>query len=156
MSHERICHIFFIFKITCWKFIDLKENTLNNDFQNHYSKEIKHPPPVFCYGEILGIWGSPFNSKSLNFPHLLDITPTKILSLLITDHILEKASLVAFRQIILKIFAETCIFSNTIMNCFTQQPKIYLFSSAEKSLLINLHLLLSKVSLLPHQIVVFT
>ena len=35
--------------------------------------------------------------------------------LLITDHILEKKILIAFRQILSKILLEACIFSNTIM-----------------------------------------
>ena len=34
---------------------------------------------------------------------------------LITDHILEKNILIAFRQILSKILLEACIFSNTIM-----------------------------------------
>ena len=54
--------------------------------------------------------------KSLNFPLLLDITPTKKLSLpvpsLITDQILKK-SLIAFRQILPKILPVACIFSYT-------------------------------------------
>ena len=37
----------------------------------------------------------------------------------------------------------------------TQQPKIYYFPPPEKSLLVDLHLLLSKVSILPHQISIF-
>ena len=132
--------------------------------------------------------------KSLNFPLLLNITPTKILSPLVpwsqTTILEKKLSLIAFRKILLKIFPEACIFSNTIMTCLitfvgtkslntkqcpeglslriiphylrkhlwetlgmgknpTQQPKIYSFPPPEKSPLINLLLLLSKVSFLP-------
>ena len=56
----------------------------------------------------------------LNFPLLLDITPTKKLGRpmppLITDHILEKkVSLIFFRLILQKILPAAYIFSNTTM-----------------------------------------
>ena len=62
--------------------------------------------------------GSLCKPKSLNFSLLLDITPTKKLSLpvpsLITDQILKKnVSLIAFRQILPKILPVACIFSYT-------------------------------------------
>ena len=58
--------------------------------------------------------------KSLNFPLMLDITPTKKLGppvpTLITDHILrKKVSLIAFRLSLPKILPAAYIFSNTIM-----------------------------------------
>ena len=67
-----------------------------------------------------GNWvrGSPCKTKSLNFPLLLDITPTKklgaLVPLLITDRILEKRSLIAFRPIP-RILSAAYIFGNTIM-----------------------------------------
>ena len=69
-------------------------------------------------GENWGI-GSPCKTKGLNFSLLLDIIPTKKLSLpvptRITDHILEKqVSLITFRPILPKILAAAYIFSNTI------------------------------------------
>ena len=59
--------------------------------------------------------------KDLNFPFLLDITPTKKLSLpvppLTTEQMLEeKVSLIAFRQILSNVLHVTCIFSYTIIN----------------------------------------
>ena len=143
---------------------------------------------------------SPCKPKSLNFPLLLDITPTKKFSPPVpwsqTTILEKKLSLIAFRKILSKIFPEACIFSNTIMTCLitlvgtkslntkqcpaglslriiphyprkhlwetlgmgknpTQQPQIYSFSSPEKSPLINLLLLLSKMAFLPHQTVIF-
>ena len=70
-----------------------------------------------------GNWGgtvSPCRPKSLNFPLLLDITPTKksshTIPLLITDHLLGKGvSLIALREILLKLLFGACIFSYTIM-----------------------------------------
>ena len=138
--------------------------------------------------------------KSLNFPLLLNITPTKKLSPLVpwsqTTILEKKLSLIAFRKILSKIFPEACIFSNTIMTCLitfvgtkslntkqcpeglslkiiphylrkhlwetlgmgknpTQQPKNLLISPTRKTHLINLLLPLSKMSFLPHQIVIF-
>ena len=63
---------------------------------------------------------SPCKTKSLKFPFLMDITPTKKLTPaappLITDPILEKkVSVISFRQILLKILLAAYIFSNTIM-----------------------------------------
>ena len=55
--------------------------------------------------------GSSCKPKSLNFPLLLDITPTKNLS----PHVGKKVSLIAFKQIDPKIFPVAYIFSNTIM-----------------------------------------
>ena len=70
------------------------------------------------YGSELG-GQSPCNPKSLNFLLLLDITSAKrsisLVRLLITDHILRKKSLIAFRQILVKILPAACIFSYTIM-----------------------------------------
>ena len=43
--------------------------------------------------------------------------------LLITDHILEKKILIAFRQILSKILLEACIFSNTIMAYLKKKKK---------------------------------
>ena len=34
----------FIFKLTCCRFIDLKENTSTHSFQNHYKKRINYIP----------------------------------------------------------------------------------------------------------------
>ena len=120
--HQRICHLFFIFKLTCCKFIDLKENTLNHSFQNHYSKKIKHPHQGFSYEKIRmsNQWrefgGSPCKPKNLIFavyhPHQKIESPCP----LITDHILEKkVTLIAFRQILSKLLPEACILSNTMM-----------------------------------------
>ena len=64
------------------------------------------------------------NPKSLNFSLLPDITPTKKLVSpvppLITDHILgkKKVSIIAFRQILPRIFPATCIFSYAIKRFF--------------------------------------
>ena len=106
----------------------MKENTLTHSFQNHYSKQTKHPHQGFPYREIrmsnklrglLWEW-SPWTPKSLNFSLLLDMTPTKRLSpfipFLITNHILgKKVSLIAFIQILPKILPAACMFSYTIM-----------------------------------------
>ena len=145
--------------------------------------------------------GVSLQGKSLNFPLLLDTTPTEKLSPPVPwsqttywKNIL--VFLIAFRQILSKILPEECIYSNTIMTYLkklvgtksintkkypvelspinipyyprkhlwetlgigknpTQQPKIYSFPPPEKSPLLNLLLLLSKVSFLPHQIVIF-
>ena len=89
-SHQRICHLFY--KLTCCTFIDSKENTLTHSFQNYCSKRTKHPPQGFPYGKIRtshyvrAFGGSPCKPKSLNFPFLLDITPTKKLSFPVPYH----------------------------------------------------------------------
>ena len=60
--------------------------------------------------------GSPWKPKSLNFPLLLDITPTKkIESPWSQTTYWEKVSLITFRQILPKILPEACIFSNIVM-----------------------------------------
>ena len=41
-----------MFNLTCCKFVGFKENTLTHYFQNHYSKQIKHPPQGYSYKEI--------------------------------------------------------------------------------------------------------
>ena len=33
----------------CCKFVDFKEITLTHSFQNHYIKQVKHPPQDFPY-----------------------------------------------------------------------------------------------------------
>ena len=50
--HQRICHFFFTFNFTCCKFVALIKNTLTHFFRNHYSRQTKHPPQSFPYGEI--------------------------------------------------------------------------------------------------------
>ena len=69
--------------LTCYKFVALKENTHTHSFQNHYSK---HDQALFRIFPMLrlgchtkgGNWGkgSPCKTKILNFPLLLDITPS--------------------------------------------------------------------------------
>ena len=48
-----------------------KKNTLTHPFLNHYSKQNKHSPQDFSYGQIRGE-GLPLKPKGLNFPFLLD------------------------------------------------------------------------------------
>ena len=60
------------------------------------------------------MFSSPCKPKSLSFPLLLDITPRRKIEST-TDHILEKKSLEAFRQISLKVLPALYIFSYTIM-----------------------------------------
>ena len=79
------CHqhaVFFIFNITCCKFVALKGNTLTLSFQNYSSRR---PSTLrnFSYGEIKMshlreriVRGGSYKTKSLNFLHLLDITPS--------------------------------------------------------------------------------
>ena len=50
--HQRIFQVFFIFHLICCKFVALKENTLTHFFQNHNSKQTKHPHQSCSYGEI--------------------------------------------------------------------------------------------------------
>ena len=106
--HQRICHLFFIFNLTCCKFVALKENTLTHFFQNQFS--------LWGDQDVTlreSIWAPPSKTKSLNFPLLLGITPTKTLGFpvppLITDHILEikKLCLIAFRQLVVYVFSKT-------------------------------------------------
>ena len=40
-----------MFNLTCCKFVRFKENTLTHYFQNHQSKQIKHPPQCHLYEE---------------------------------------------------------------------------------------------------------
>ena len=73
--HQRICNCFFIFNLTCCKFVALKENTLTHSFQNHYSKQTKHSSEfslssdqdVTLRERIRGS-GPLCKAKSLNFP----------------------------------------------------------------------------------------
>ena len=114
--YQRTCHLFFIFNLTCYKFVPLKENTLTHCFENHYSKQTKHPLEFFLWGDQDVTLSQ--RTKSLNFSLLLDITSTKKLGALvpplIKDHTLERRSLIAFRPIP-KILPAVYIFSNTIM-----------------------------------------
>ena len=112
-------------------FFVLKGNTFTHSFQSHYSKQTNHPYQSFPQGRSGyltkgGNWGAGkggvlLEAQSLNLPLLLDITPTKKLSppvlLLITDHILGKKVLIAFRQILPIILPGACIFSYTVMAC---------------------------------------
>ena len=59
--HQRICHPLLVFKLTCSKYIDLKESTLTHSFQNHHSKQIKHPPQGF----LMGVSGCPTKGGNL-------------------------------------------------------------------------------------------
>ena len=171
--------------LTCCKFVDLKKKSFT------YSKQVKYPPQVFLMGKGCPTkkkswgWEFPWKPKSLNFPFLLNITPTKKLSPPVAwSQIIywnKKVSIV-FRQILSKLLPEACIFSNIIMNylkklvgtkflntkqcptglsprimphCPPNIQKIYSFTPPEKSPLLNLLLPLSKVSFLPHEIVIF-
>ena len=117
--HQTICHLFFIFNLTCCEFVALKENTVNHSFQNHYNKQTKHPPQGFPYGEpgcpAKGRnWGlSPWKPKSLNFP--LWSPPPKNWVLNHRPHIGKKGISNSFRQILLKILPPACIFSHAVM-----------------------------------------
>ena len=69
-------------------------------------------------GENLG--GPPASQNVWTFPFCLISPPFKKFSPLPLDHtpyIGKKATLTAFRQVLSNILSETCIFSNTIMNC---------------------------------------
>ena len=147
--HQKICHLFFVFNLTCCKFVALKEKSLSLTLvQNHYNKQTKHSLQSF-----------PCTSPE-HRPHL---GKTKIF-------------LIIFRQILPKILLAAHIFGNKIMNNLkklignkslntkvpsrtisqnypptaswetlgmgqnaSQQPNIYLFLPLEKSSLINLH-----------------
>ena len=126
--HQWICQLFFMFSLTCCEFVSLKENTPTHSFQNHYSKQTKHPPQSLPYGEIrMSHWGkemgggSLWKPKSLNFPLLLDIIPNKKLSpyvhtlTTVTTYLEKKISLITFRQILPKLLFAAYIFSNTTM-----------------------------------------
>ena len=101
--HQRICHLFFIFSLTCCKFVALKKNALTHSFQNHYSRQTKHPPQGFPFGEIrmshqgrkMGAgWGVSLQTQKFDISPPVGYHPTRKLSLpvppLITDHRLEK------------------------------------------------------------------
>ena len=114
------------FKLTCCKYIDLKENTLSLFSKSLYTVSRSSTlPRIFLMGRsgwlTIGenFGGSTSKPKSLKFPLLFDFTPTKKLSsLLLWLHYIyreKKVSLTAFRQILSKILPEACIFSNTIM-----------------------------------------
>lgn len=49
-QHQRICYLFSIFNLTCYKFVVLKENTPSQSFRNHYSYQILQTPQSFSYG----------------------------------------------------------------------------------------------------------
>ena len=102
----------------------MKEYTLTYSFQNHCSRQIKHPPQSFSNGETRcptkkkNYGESPCKLKSLHFPLLLNITPNKKIEStcpLITDHLSEKKGFNNFETDFIKSSAEACIFSNTIM-----------------------------------------
>ena len=109
MPYQRICHLFFIFKLAVTSFIWKKILSL---IQNHYSKQIKHLLRVFLLGRLgcstkKKIWvESPCTPKILNFPLLLNITPTKKLSPPVSWSQItywKKKVLTAFIQILSKI-----------------------------------------------------
>ena len=90
--------------------------------------------------------GSPCNPKSLNFPRLLNITPTKELSPpvspLITDHILIQNCLAGSSPRIIPHYPPKPLWK-------TKQQKNLLIFLTRKILNKFIHLPLSNVSLLP-------
>ena len=129
--HQRICHHFFTFNLTCCKFVALKKNTLTHSFQNHYSKQTKHPPQAFlfigrseCPTKGRNLEQSTYKRQSLNFPLLLDITFSPQFHRKIEPpyppfyhrpHIGKKVSIIAFRQNLQNIWFAACIVSHTLM-----------------------------------------
>ena len=112
MHAIRICPLFFIFNLTCYKFVALKENTLNHSFQKHYSKQTKHFR-IFLI-ERLGCHTKGGNWRRV--PPFAGYHSQSAFPPPITDHILEKkVSLIAFREILPKILPAMYIFSNRTM-----------------------------------------
>ena len=123
--HHIMCDLFFIFNLTCYKFVTLKENTLTHSFQNHFSKQTNHPLRVFFIERS----GCPTKGRNWREVSLqtqkfeiypsIDITPTKKwsphVSLLIKDQILEKSICNSFWRILPKILPAPRIFSYTIV-----------------------------------------
>ena len=104
-----------------------KKNTLTHPFLNHYSKQNKHSPQDFSYGQIRGE-GLPLKPKGLNFPFLLDrflppppppppkkwVPPSLPWSQ--TTYWKRGISIfIAFRQILPAFLPTTSIFSYTII-----------------------------------------
>ena len=112
MPYQRICHLFFIFKLAVNSFIWKKilSLTLLEIITVSRSSTLLR---VFLMGRPVcptkkKNWGgeSPCKPKSLNFPLLLNITPTKKLSPPVPWSQItywKKNVLIAFRQILSKI-----------------------------------------------------
>ena len=113
----------FIFKLTCCKFTNLKENFFTHSFQNHYIALSRSSIllRIFLMGRYTkqgNLGGLPADPKGWTLPFCWISSFQKIVSPcpLMKDHILEKKiSQVALREILSKIMPGACIFSNTIM-----------------------------------------
>ena len=121
--HQRICYLFFIFKLICCKFTNLKEKFFTHSIQNHYITLSRSSTllRIFLMGRYTkrGNLGSlPADPKCWTFPFCWISSLQKIVSPcpLMKDHTLEKKiSQVALREILSKVMPGACIFSNTIM-----------------------------------------
>ena len=116
-----------MFNLTCCKFVRFKENTLTHYFQNHQSKQIKHPPQCHLYEECPlrdGIQGwnqggeVQLLAKMFEFRHSVGYNPDRKIESPYPSsdqipHIgkKEKVSLIAQRQILPKFLVTTCIFN---------------------------------------------
>ena len=75
------CLLFFIFKLTCCKFVPLKENTLPHYFQNNNSKKTKHLPQWFHYRQIRIFQQGGLQAKKFELrPSIRYTPPPKIVS----------------------------------------------------------------------------
>ena len=131
--HHIMCDLFFIFNLTCYKFVTLKENTLTHSFQNHFSKQTNHPFRVFFIERS----GCPTKGRNWREVSLqtqkfeiypsIDITPTKKwsphVSPLIKDQILEKSICNSFWRILQKILPAARIFSYPIVIYICNEAK---------------------------------
>ena len=124
--HQRICHFFFIVKRTCYKFIDLKVNTLTQSFQSL-------PEACIFSSIIMTYLKNLVGTKSLNTKQFPAGLSHRIIPNYPHNHLWETLAMG----------------KNP-----TRQPRIYSIPPTEKSPLVNL-LLLSKLSFLPHQTVIF-
>ena len=123
MLYRRICHLFFLFKLTVSLLISKKilSLTLFKIITGSRSSTLLR---VFLMGRS-GCptkkknerWGSlPVSQKVWSFPFCWKSPPAKNWDHLSPDHrYIGKKVLIAFRQILSKILPEACIFSNIIM-----------------------------------------
>ena len=120
--HQKICHLFFMFNLTCCKFVALKENALIHSFQNHYSKQTNYSSEFslqrdqdVTLREGIGEVGPPERLKLGTFPFCWISPPVPLPSLDHRPHIGKKVALIAFKQILRNNLSAVYIFSNIIM-----------------------------------------